>query len=169
MEIIMSNLKKSTRHNKIAGDFGEEIILYFLSKHGFEVISVDHTGIDLIGCNKNNNNQRIGISIKSRTRNSNHLNDNPLVKGNNYDKIKNACDFFMCDPWIGFCIDRVMQNDKGEIRIILMSLSTLDEYQPNFKYGKDINFSMSDKSIKKYEKDNNIYNLVFDYKLLNWF
>jgi hypothetical protein len=41
-------LAKSSRHSKITGDFGESIVLYLLSRHGFECARVDHTGIDLI-------------------------------------------------------------------------------------------------------------------------
>ena len=40
-------LKKSTRHSKITGDFAEGLILYLLSKHGFECAKVDHVGMDL--------------------------------------------------------------------------------------------------------------------------
>jgi len=32
-------------------DFGESLVLYWLSKHGFECAKVDHTGIDLIANN----------------------------------------------------------------------------------------------------------------------
>jgi len=42
------DITKSSRHSKIAGDFGETLVLYWLSKYGFECASVDHTGIDLI-------------------------------------------------------------------------------------------------------------------------
>ena len=41
-------LNKCSRHSKIAGDFGETLILYWLSKYGFECALVDHTGIDII-------------------------------------------------------------------------------------------------------------------------
>ncbi len=51
------------RHSKITGDFGEAIILYELSKKGFECANIDHTGIDILA-NKGKN--RIGISVKTR-------------------------------------------------------------------------------------------------------
>ena len=42
------HMLKSSRHSKITGNFGEALILYWLSKRGFECANVDHTGIDLI-------------------------------------------------------------------------------------------------------------------------
>jgi hypothetical protein len=44
----MMKINKSTRHAKIAGDFGETIILCWLSKFGFECAPVDHTSIDIM-------------------------------------------------------------------------------------------------------------------------
>lgn len=43
MEIV-----KSSRHSKIIGDFGENLICNWLSRSGFEVSIVDHTGIDIL-------------------------------------------------------------------------------------------------------------------------
>lgn len=44
-------INKSTRHTKITGDFGETVVLCWLSKYGFECAPVDHTGIDIIANN----------------------------------------------------------------------------------------------------------------------
>jgi hypothetical protein len=55
-------ITKSSRHSKIAGDFGEALVLYWLSKYGFECAQVDHTGIDLIARNPYRN-EVMGISI----------------------------------------------------------------------------------------------------------
>jgi Holliday junction resolvase-like predicted endonuclease len=62
-------INKSTRHSKIAGDFGEMLVLYWLSKYGFECAKVDHTGIDIIARNPHSK-EVMGISVKSRTRNA---------------------------------------------------------------------------------------------------
>jgi predicted AAA+ superfamily ATPase len=61
-------IKKSSRHSKITGDFVEQLVLYLLSKHGFESSYVDHTGIDILARNPHTN-ELIGISVKSRSRN----------------------------------------------------------------------------------------------------
>jgi len=49
------DIVKSTRHSKITGDFAEALVLYWLSRSGFECARVDHTGIDLIARNPDTN------------------------------------------------------------------------------------------------------------------
>ncbi|MDQ0885931.1 Holliday junction resolvase-like predicted endonuclease [Paenibacillus sp. V4I9] len=56
---------KSSRHSN--GNFAENLILYWLSKHGFESALVDHVGIDIIARNPNND-EVMGISVKMRSR-----------------------------------------------------------------------------------------------------
>lgn len=56
-------VSKSSRHAKIAGDFGEVVVQYWLSKYGYECARVDHTGIDLIA-RKPHTNEVMGISVK---------------------------------------------------------------------------------------------------------
>ncbi|MBK8382508.1 MAG: hypothetical protein IPL16_11595 [Ignavibacteria bacterium] len=63
----MPEIYKSTRHSKITGDFAEGLVMYWLSKHGFETARVDHTGIDLISKNPITK-ELMGISAKSRSR-----------------------------------------------------------------------------------------------------
>ena len=58
---------KCTRHSKIAGDYGEHLILYELSRQGYECARVDHTGIDIIARHPSKS-QVMGISVKTRTR-----------------------------------------------------------------------------------------------------
>ncbi len=61
-------ISKSSRHSKITGDFGEALVLYWLSKHGFECARIDRTGIDLIARNPHTS-EVMGISVKGRSRN----------------------------------------------------------------------------------------------------
>jgi hypothetical protein len=42
------NIAKSTRHSHITGLFAETLVLYWLSRDGFECSRIDHTGIDLL-------------------------------------------------------------------------------------------------------------------------
>ena len=60
-------IAKSSRHSKITGDFAESLVLYWLSKHGFESARVDHTGLDLLARNPRTN-ELMGISVKARSR-----------------------------------------------------------------------------------------------------
>ena len=73
-------LAKSSRHSKITGDFGESILLYLLSRHGFECARVDHTGIDLIA-RRPNSREVLGISVKSRSRQTGGQGDGLVVGG----------------------------------------------------------------------------------------
>ena len=58
---------KSSRHAKITGNFGEALVLYWLSKRGFECANVDHTGIDIIA-RRPSSEEVLGISVKCRSR-----------------------------------------------------------------------------------------------------
>ncbi len=60
-------INKSTRHGKTIGNFGESLICNYLSRSGFEVTLVDHTGIDVIAYDPSTR-DRLGVTIKSRTR-----------------------------------------------------------------------------------------------------
>lgn len=60
-------MKKVVVTQKITGDFTERLLLYFLSKHEFECMYVDHTGIDLIARNGVTG-ELMGISVKERSR-----------------------------------------------------------------------------------------------------
>ncbi len=64
--MITMRILKSSKHQKIIGDFGERLVCNWLSRSGFEVIVVDHTGIDLIAYHPTSR-QRLGITVKSRT------------------------------------------------------------------------------------------------------
>lgn len=84
-------ITKSTRHSKIAGNFGEALLLYWLSKHGFECATVDHTGIDLIATNRHTG-ERMGISVKSRTRTIGTEDDAINIPNDQFEKATRACD-----------------------------------------------------------------------------
>ena len=57
---------KGTRHQKIIGGFGELLLCNWLSRSGFEVAVVDHTGIDIIAYEPHSQ-KRLGITVKSRS------------------------------------------------------------------------------------------------------
>src|SRR5438093_533897 len=97
-------ISRSTRHAKIAGDFGEMIVLYWLSKHGFECASVDHTGIDLIARNPNTS-EVMGISVKSRTRTPGSEKEFVRIDKEDFVKVESACVAFGCSPYFAVVVD----------------------------------------------------------------
>jgi len=97
-------MQKSTRHSKITGDFGEALILYWLSKHGFECARVDHTGIDIIATVPKSE-ERWGISVKCRSRAAGTENEYLGVPAADFAKAQKACKAFGCVPYFGVVVD----------------------------------------------------------------
>jgi len=161
-------IDKSSRHQKIAGDFGENLTIYLLSKYGFEASMVDHTGIDIVAYNKKSVN-RIGVSVKTRTRSEKRPEDGLLIKRDSYKKIISACEFFNAVPWFSIVIDQPSVNKSGTITLFLLNLDNLLKYYPNFKEGNDFTWSMVKKSMQRYEKDQSISIIKFHYDIKNWF
>jgi Holliday junction resolvase len=163
MEII-----KSSRHRKIIGDCGENIICNWLSRSGFEVIRVDHTGIDLIAYD-NQTKQRMGITVKSRTRDigkeDNSVNLFSYQKGkNDSKKLLDACQAFACEPWIAIYVETSKFAD-----IYLTSLMNYEE-----KYRTRIDKAIDDwKMTKVYKKiyinDPEVKYIRIEFQKINWF
>ena len=94
-------IQKSTRHQKVIGQFGEHLICNWLSRSGFEATIVDHTGIDIIAWNSTTK-RRLGISVRSRTRGPGTERSSVTVFEQETDRNKTmaACAAFGCEPWI---------------------------------------------------------------------
>jgi len=138
-------LTKSSRHSKITGDFGEAIVLYLLSRHGFECARVDHTGIDLIA-RRPNSKEVLGISVKSRNQQTGTENSHLALPHEGFVKAKAACDAFGCTPYIALVIDA-----GARIRVFLLSLRRVQKLFPG---GRKVSaWQMSDSFIKKYYAD----------------
>ena len=139
------NIQKSSRHSKITGDFGEAIILYLLSKTGFECAPVDHTGIDIIA-RRPKSTELMGISVKSRSRSEGTEGSHVNVSKSHIDKIQEACQTFKCKPYIAFVVD-----ESNYIRIIILSIKDMLKIRPG---GKKVSaWSMTQKELQEY-KDN---------------
>jgi len=113
-------ITKSSRHSKIVGDFGEALVLYWLSKDGFECARVDHTGIDLIARNRHTQ-ELMGISVKSRSRFTGTKSDSINLSHDGFDKAREACHAFGCQPYYAIVVDA-----DGFIRCFLLPLSYLE-------------------------------------------
>lgn len=153
-------IQKSSRHSKITGDFAENLILYWLSKYGFECAKVDHTGIDLIARNYVTN-ELMGISVKSRSRNEGKEGQYLSIPNDNITKIDNACKAFDCKPYFALVID-----EEETIKVFILSKTKLLEY---FPMGQGVvAWKMTKSWIDKYNSDNEIIKIDFDYKTKNW-
>jgi hypothetical protein len=157
---------KSQMHSRITGDFGESMLLYFLSKHFFEPVLVDHSGIDIIAYNKSNK-RRIGISVKSRSRTLQRPKDGLLVSGDNYHKIIDSCNFFDSEPYMCFVFDVPTLETQGTIYMFLMPMKTILKYYPKYKDGKDFTFTIIS-NLESYYEDIDISKIKFNYNSENW-
>ena len=138
-------VQKSSRHSKITGDFGEVLVLYWLSKHGFECSRVDHTGIDLIAKNPHNN-ELMGISVKSRSRNPGKEDTYVRISLSNIDKVQEACEAFECIPYFAIVVDA-----DGLVRAFITSMIHLLELFPPTQ--TSVGWKMNSKHLERYYND----------------
>lgn len=137
-------MNKSSRHSKITGNFGESLILYWLSKRGFECADVDHTGIDLIA-RRPSSDEVLGISVKCRSRNEGTEDTGVNLLHYHDEKIESACRAFQCVPYIAVVVD------QGEcVRGYLTKLDHLRMEYPGQSW------RMSPTMIQRYRADANI-------------
>lgn len=153
-------MTKSSRHSKITGDFGEALILYWLSKDGFECSIVDHTGIDLIARNPHTK-ELMGISVKSRSRNLGKEQTSLRIGNENFEKMEAACEAFGCLPYMGVVIDA-----GDRIQVFLTSLGHLREMHATDNAG--INWSMSPSKLEQYSEDEQIMRFSFRSDTERW-
>ncbi len=156
----MIEIKKSTRHSKITGSFGESLVLYWLSKHGFECASVDHTGIDLLARNPVTN-ELMGISVKSRSRLQGTEGDHISIPTGNFAKTLRACEAFGCVPYFAIVCDAA---DK--IRVFITSLGNVKRLSPP---GERVSaWKMTPASLAAYYADPEVMIFEFETRTHHW-
>lgn len=154
------DIVKSSRHSKITGDFGEALILYWLSKYGFECARVDHTGIDLIASNPYTS-EVMGISVKSRSRSLGKEGSNVVIDRDNFEKVEQACAAFGCVPYFAIVVD-----GKDVIHAFVISLKHLVEHYPA---GIRVsNWRMNEKSLVQYYSDPEVKIFELRTSTKNW-
>lgn len=164
-------IKRSSRHPKIIGNCGELIICNWLSRSGWEVTLIDHTGIDIIAYDPAKK-RRIGITVKSRTRTNNtentavHLFNEKTHKDKDHkdiDKANAACEAFGCELWIAVYVE---SSDQGDIY-----LTSYKNYERKYRIdGKSFqDWNMGLRSRKQYESDPHVHHIEFKFKPKNWF
>ena len=153
-------ITKSSRHPKITGDFGEALVIYWLSKYGFECGRFDHTGIDIVALNPHTH-QTMGISVKSRSRNAGKESDALLIGRGDLRKAQAACDPFKWVPYFAIVVDA-----HPLIRCFILSLEHLASKFPTHLV--TLNWSMSSQNISGYREDPKIAVLEMQTMVLNW-
>jgi len=161
-------INKSSRHQKIIGDFGENLICNWLSRSGFEVSIVDHTGIDIIAFNPSTG-ERLGITVKSRTRNKGKEEEKvnlffyKRAEKDDRRKLLDACKYFACDPWIGVYVETPEFAD--------VYLTSLDNYDDHYRgrEGKAIeDWKMAKKYRDQYADDPYVKHIRIQFQAGNW-
>ena len=160
MEIL-----KSSRHQKIIGEFGEYMICNLLSRSGCEVTRIDHTGIDIVAYIPSTS-SRIGITVKSRTRPKGKETTKVNVfkkSSNDREKTLNACEFFGCDPWIGVYVETM-----NGAEIYLTSLQHYDREYLGVA-GKTLDtWKMGKKYRQRYKEDPAVMHISLDFLKHHW-
>jgi Holliday junction resolvase-like predicted endonuclease len=153
-------INKSTRHAKITGDFGEALVLYWLSKHGFKCTLADHTGIDIIARNPHTA-ELMGISVKSRSRSEGMEKEYLTIKNDNFKKTEDACRAFGCVPYFAFVIDA-----GGIVRGFLLSKNKLLTLFPQGKTASG--WKMTEPYLKQYAADAEIHAFELQARTTRW-
>ncbi len=170
---------KSSRHQKIIGNFGEHLICNWLSRSGFEVILVDHIGIDIIASRPQSQKRSqkpskklIGITVKSRTRDFGkedeaiRLFDLRKRNGkNDRQKLLDACNTFDCEPWIAVYVEASYTAD-----VYLTSLENYDNRYRDKKEKTEDTWRVRKKYKEQYKKDHNVkhIHIIFVFEDWNW-
>ena len=160
-------IEKSSRHPHIIGKFGEYMLYNWLSRSCFEVAIVDHTGIDLVAYNPKTK-QRLGITVKSRARNTGKETTPVSIFSygegkNDRTKLRNACEYFNCEPWIAIYVETAQCAD--------LYLTSLKNYEGKYgpKKGQTVaTWKMSPKYQASYNKDKELKHIRVNFNQDNW-
>jgi hypothetical protein len=161
-----ATITKSGYFSKIIGNFGENLVCNWLSRSGFEVALVDHTGIDVLAYQRVTD-ERLGITVKSRTRLTGK--ENECVNLFSYQRGKDdrqrvidACKTFACKPWIAVYVETTVQAD-----LFLTSLENFDAKYRRPDSGIDT-WSMAPKCRKQYDQDSAVKRICIKFGPQNW-
>lgn len=136
-------INKSSRHAKLTGDFSEHLVLYWLSKYGFECARVDHTGIDLIARNPKSN-ELMGISVKSRSRTEGKEKHNVRVEAEQLLKAEASSRAFGLTPYLAIVVD-----GGNLVRCFILPLETFYVLYPSAKT-RNVGWAMNEKALARY-------------------
>ena len=161
------SIEKSSRHQHIIGKFGEYLLCNWLSRTGFEVSLVDHTGLDVIAYDPKTK-HRLGITVKSRTRNigkeTTHVNVFSYRRGkNDRRKLNDACKAFNAEPWIAVYVETSEFAD--------LYLTSLEHYDDVYRVREGLaidTWKMSSKHKAKYDNDKDVKHIKAEFEQDHW-
>jgi Holliday junction resolvase-like predicted endonuclease len=159
------DINKSSRHQEIVGKFGEQIVANWLSRSGWEVVLVNHTGIDIIAYHRKVG-KRIGITVKSRTKIPRLDTDSVNIferKNKDREKLQAACEYFACDPWIAIYYEK-----KESADLFLTSLANYDRKYCGKRRRAIDAWKMTKKYPQLYASDPEVCHIHFDFKGNHW-
>jgi Holliday junction resolvase-like predicted endonuclease len=162
---MQSTITKSTRHSEILGKFGEYVVCNWLSRSGFEVCVVNHTGLDIIAYNPKSK-RRLGITVKSRTRTLGKESASVNVfsrTGQDRKKLLNACKSFDCEPWLAIYVECGTIAD-----LYLTSLARYDSKYRSKRARTIEGWSMTKKPTNAYASDPNVAHIHFVFDDKKW-
>ena len=159
-------IAKGSRHSKIIGDFGERLVCNWLSRSGFEVAVIDHTGLDVVAYDPTTK-KRLGITVKSRTRvrgkESEAVNLFSYRKGkNDRDKLNKGCEAFHCEPWIAVYVETEYGAD--------LYLTSLEHYDCTYRTRDRAidDWKMGESYRDKYRRDQSVRHVHVKFDDLHW-
>jgi hypothetical protein len=132
------------------------------------VAVVDHTGIDIIAYNPKTR-KRLGITVKSRTRNLGKERSSVNIfrqnkKKDDRRKVIDACRAFNCEPWIA-----IYDETTDHADLFLTSLQNYDaKYRKIPKRAVDT-WKAGPKYLELYDKDSRVMHLHLGFEAKNWF
>jgi hypothetical protein len=155
-------IDKGANYKKIVGNFGEYLVCQKLSRSGFDVCIVDHTGIDVIAYHSKTK-QRLGITIKSRTRIFGKEGESVYIfRKNDRVKLKRACKAFGCEAWVA-----VYSECDENADLFLTSLVNYDKKYRLKRRAVDA-WKMTEKHKHEYCIDREVRHIRIEFKVTNW-
>lgn len=152
-------------HQRIVGNFGEYLVCNWLSRSGFEVCIIDHTGMDLIAYRASPK-QRLGITVKTRIKILGKEAESVYVfreANQDREKLLAACKAFECEPWIAVYVECADTAD-----LFLTSLANYNKkYRSKEKRLIDA-WKMTAEQKLAYRRDRNVKHIGIEFKAQNW-
>lgn len=159
--MVGDNRKKSSRHSKIAGDFAEGLVLYWLSKYGYECARIDHTGIDLIARSPSEP-KVLGISVKCRDRYDGREAASVNLPADGIVKARKTCEVFGCVSYYAIVVDTA-----AAVRCFMLSLDHLEAVAGGTP-GAQRYWRMGSKDISRYVADPSIQGFILQTTSCSW-